>query len=104
MRRNPDKPIYEFCPLCDSRLEGSAYGSFSTCPCPNGHYIWQGNGSYASIGIIIIDGKQERFDFDDCFDDSNKFFARVEEIRNPKVPKEKDIRSIVEPFEPSIEQ
>ena len=109
MPHRPDKPIYTYCPLCDSLLSGGGYDGSSICP--NGHYKYIPNGSYASTGIIIINGVEECYGFDDMFDDSDKFYARVDELRElwaiPDTFTLKDpnkLRTITEPFEPSVEQ
>lgn len=74
------KDIYSFCPLCGKHLEGMVF-SFGKAKCPDGHYEYQAQGSYASKAKIILDGVEERFGFDDMFGDGEKFRVRVKEIR-----------------------
>jgi hypothetical protein len=73
--------VYSFCPLCGKHLEGHVW-HFGTAKCPDGHYEYHGQGSYASEADIILDGNKESFYFDDMFGDEEKFRVRVKEIRD----------------------
>lgn len=73
--------IWAVCPLCGQSLEGNGFGGLGRAKCEKGHYEYCAMGSYASEGTIIIDGVEEKFHFDDMFDDSDKFDIRVKQLR-----------------------
>ena len=65
------KDIWNVCPICDELLDVGPVCPYNVCP--KGHYEYRGDASY---GIIIIEGKEERYYFDDFSDASERFRKR----------------------------
>ena len=73
-----EKPKWAFCPICEKILEGEGFmGGAGRKYCQNCEYVYQEQGSYASLVTI----KQESFSLDDMFDDSKKLDARIAELK-----------------------
>lgn len=70
------------CPICDLEMSETYDFYFGVRKCPSGHFRIEGQGNYASLGIITINGTEEEYHFDEGYGDELKFYEKIKELRN----------------------